>query len=111
MNIQQLLDLTINQKASDLHLSVDFPPILRIHGDLIPVAGEDPITAEQLDSLISPLLSEYQKNIFTQNFELDFSFDFQSKARFRANVYRQKGHIAIALRLIPFKIPSLDELG
>lgn len=106
-----MLDLAIQRNASDLHLTVDFPPILRIHGDLIPIGGEGPITPEQLESLINPLLSEYQKNIFTQDFELDFSFDFQSKARFRANVYRQKGHIAIALRLIPFKIPSLDELG
>lgn len=111
MNIQQLLDLTIKQNASDLHLSVGFPPMLRIHGDLMPVSGEDPSTPEQIESLITPLLSNYQKNIYQQNFELDFSFDFQSKARFRVNIYKQKGYSAAALRLIPFRIPSLEELG
>lgn len=111
MNIQQLLDLTIQRNASDLHLSVDSPPILRIHGDLIPVPGEGLISKEQLESLIHPLLSEYQRNIFNQDFELDFSFDFQSKARFRANIYRQKGNSSVALRLIPFKIPTIEELG
>src|SRR3989338_3866697 len=111
MNIQQLLDLTIQRNASDLHLSVGFIPTLRVHGELIPVAGESPSTPEQVESLIAPLLSSNQKNIFLQDFELDFSFDFESKARFRANVFRQKGYMAVALRLIPFKIPSVEELG
>lgn len=111
MNIQQLLDLTIQRNASDLHLSVGTPPLLRIHGDLFPVPGETPITPEQLDSLIQPLLSDIQKNIFKQTFELDFSFEFESKARFRVNLYRQKGHPAAALRLIPYRIPEITELG
>jgi twitching motility protein PilT len=111
MNIQQLLDLAIQRKASDLHLSVGSPPILRVHGDLLPVPGEVPITPEQLDSLITPLLSEYQKGVYNEDFELDFSFDFESKARFRANIYKQKGHTSVALRLIPFIIPTLDQLG
>src|SRR3989344_2196712 len=111
MNIRQLLDLTIQRNASDLHLSVGFPPTLRIHGELIPVPGESPSTPEQVDSLINPLISDYQRSIYQQNFELDFSFDFESKARFRANIFRQKGYTAVALRLIPFRIPSVDELG
>lgn len=111
MNIQQLLDLTVQRNASDLHLSVGFPPILRIHGDLIPVAGEAAVTPEQIESLITPLLSPAQKNIYQQNFELDFSFEFEGKARFRVNIYKQKGHSSIALRLIPYQIPTLDSLG
>ncbi|TSC87420.1 MAG: twitching motility protein [Microgenomates group bacterium Gr01-1014_7] len=111
MNIQQLLDLTIARNASDLHLSVGFPPTLRIHGDMIPVIGEAPSTPEQIESLIQPLLSDIQKQIYKQNFELDFSFDFESKARFRVNIYRQKGYVAVALRLIPFRIPPLAQLG
>lgn len=110
MNIQQLLDLTIQRNASDLHLSVGFPPTLRIHGELIPVHGEDPSTPEQVESLIIPLLTDYQKNLFQQTFELDFSFDFEGKARFRANLFRQKGYTAVSLRLIPFRIPTLEEL-
>lgn len=111
MNIQQLLDLTIQRNASDLHLSVGFPPTLRVHGDLFPVPGEVPTTPEQIESLIKPLLSEVQMNIFKQVFELDFSFEFESKARFRVNIYKQKGHPAAALRLIPFRIPPIEELG
>src|SRR3989344_1786425 len=111
MNIQQLLELTVQRNASDLHISVGFPPILRIHGDLIPVPGEVPSTQEQVESLIFPLLSEIQKNIYNQNYEVDFSFDYEGKARFRANIYRQKGHSAASLRLIPFAIPPLKSLG
>ena len=111
MNIQQLLDLTIARNASDLHLSVGFPPTLRIHGELVAVPGEAPSTPEQVDSLVAPLLSDYQKEIFKQSLELDFSLDYQGKARFRANIFRQKGHTAVALRLIHFRIPKLEELG
>lgn len=111
MNIQQLLDLTIQRNASDLHLSVGFPPTLRIHGDLIPVPGEAPSTPQQIESLIIPLISPQQRSIFDQGIELDFSFEKEGKARFRVNVYRQKGFPAVALRLIPFKIPSLENLG
>lgn len=111
MNIQQLLDLTIQRNASDLHLSVGFPPLLRIHGDLFPVPGESPTTSQQLESLIQPLMSDLQQNIYKQTFELDFSFEFESKARFRVNLYRQKSHPAAALRFIPYRIPEIEELG
>ncbi|MCL4366060.1 type IV pilus twitching motility protein PilT [Patescibacteria group bacterium] len=111
MNIQQLLDLTIQRKASDLHLSVGSVPILRIHGELVPIPGEIPISPEQLESLIKPLLSDIQQNVYKQTFELDFSFEFESKGRFRVNLYRQKGSMSAALRLIPYEIPMLEELG
>ncbi|MCR4306116.1 MAG: type IV pilus twitching motility protein PilT [Candidatus Daviesbacteria bacterium] len=111
MNIQQLLDLTIQRNASDLHLSVDFPPTLRIHGELVPVPGEQPTSPEQIESLIKPLLSDMQVNIFKETLELDFSFEFERKARFRVNLFRQKGHPSAALRLIPYRIPTIEELG
>lgn len=111
MNIQQLLDLTIARHASDLHLSVGYPPTLRVHGELLPVPGEFPTTPEQIESLTLPLLSDTQKGIYNQVFELDFSFEFENKARFRINLYRQKGHPAASLRLIPYIIPPLDKIG
>lgn len=111
MNIQQLLELTVQRNASDLHLSVGFPPTLRIHGELIPVPGESVVNGEQIESMIAPLLSESQRNVFNQAYELDFSFEFENKARFRVNIYRQKGHAAAALRLIPFTIPAVEQLG
>ncbi|MDO8619692.1 MAG: type IV pilus twitching motility protein PilT [Candidatus Daviesbacteria bacterium] len=111
MNIQQLLDLTIQRGASDLHLSVNSPPILRVHGEMFPVPGEGAVSPEQIESLMFPLLSPMQKDIFKQVLELDFSFEFEKKARFRANLYKQKGYPAVALRLIPYRIPTIEELG
>lgn len=111
MNIQQLLELTISRNASDLHLSVGSPPTLRVNGELIPVSGEAPLTGESIGSLVFPLLNETQKDVFSQNFELDMSFDFAGRGRFRVNVYKQKGYLAASLRLIPFTIPPLENLG
>lgn len=111
MNIQQLLELTITKNASDLHLSVGFPPMIRVHGELFAVPGEEAVTPEQIDSLIVPLLTPDQQTQYKTNLELDLSFQFQDKGRFRVNIYHQKGSPAAALRLIPFKIYTLEELG
>lgn len=111
MNIQQLLDLTIQRNASDLHLSVGFPPMIRVHGELFSVPGESVVTPEQIESLIRPLVSEMQRSIYKESFELDFSFEFERKARFRVNLYRQKGFSAASLRLIPYNIPALETFG
>ncbi len=85
--------------------------MIRVHSDLFPVPGEALISPEQIESLIKPLLSDMQMNIYKQVLELDFSFEFVGKARFRVNLYKQKGNSAAALRLIPYKIPNLEELG
>lgn len=111
MTIQQLLDLTISKEASDLHLSVGFPPTLRINGELTPVPGTIPLSPTQVEALIAPFMSEIQRQIYIQNFEVDFSFEYEKKGRFRTNVYRQRGHPAAALRHIPYYIPDLSSLG
>lgn len=111
MTIQQLLDLTVSKNASDLHLSVGYPPMIRVYGDLLPVPGAEAISAGEIQGLIIPLLSATQKTAYEQSLELDFSFDYEKKARFRVNLYTQKGHPAIALRLIPIQIPPLENLG
>ncbi|MBI4038180.1 type IV pilus twitching motility protein PilT [Candidatus Daviesbacteria bacterium] len=111
MTIQQLLELTISKNASDLHLVVGFPPLMRIQGELFPVPGEDLLSPSGVESMITSLVTETQKNIFFQNWELDFSFDFEGKGRFRVNLYKQKNYPAAALRMIPLTIRSLAELG
>lgn len=111
MTIQQLLEIAIQRNASDLHLVVGYPPLLRVNGELFPVPGETEITPAVVDSLITPILNPDQKKTFEETFELDFSFDFQGKARFRVNVYRQKGTEAVSLRLIPYNIFKLENLG
>lgn len=111
MTIQQLLELTIIRNASDLHLVVGFLPLLRINGELLPVPGEEIIIPPKIDEFINSLVNQNQKLIFGDTKELDFSFDFKERGRFRINLYYQKGSPAASLRLIPSKIRNLDELG
>lgn len=111
MNINQLLEITIARKASDLHLVVGYPPQLRIHGDLVAIPGTTPLSDNDLTGLLLAILNPVQKKVFEENFELDFALEYGNQARFRVNVFRQKSHLAVALRLIPLKIPALESLG
>ncbi|MFH0937285.1 MAG: PilT/PilU family type 4a pilus ATPase [Candidatus Daviesbacteria bacterium] len=111
MNIQQLLELTIERGASDLHLVVGYPPMIRVHGDLIPILGEQVISDNEIVGLVTPILSPTQKQVFENTFELDLAIPFENKARFRVNVFREQGHLAVSLRLIPLAIPALENLG
>lgn len=111
MNIYQLLELTVERKASDLHLVVDYPPMLRVNGELIAIAGQTPLTDDEIGSLIAPLLTPIQKQVFEQNLELDFAASLPNKARFRINIFQEKRHLTASLRLIPLLIPELSTLG
>lgn len=111
MNINQLLELVVEKNASDLHLVVGYPPTLRISGDLQVVSGTVPLIPSDMESLLFPLLSSYQKEVLKRNWELDLGIDFQNKARFRINIYLQKGHLAASLRMIPNNIRSLEDTG
>ncbi len=111
ININQLLELTIHKNASDLHLLVGYPPSVRIYGDLVPIAGEQPLSPSDIETLLFPLLNDYQKQVLKKQWELDLGIDFQGKARFRVNVYLQKGHLATSLRLIPNTIRTIEETG
>lgn len=111
MNIHQLLELTFERKASDLHLVVDYPPVLRINGELIAVAGSNPLVDNEMGDLLTPLLTPAQKQAFENNLELDFAISLPNKARFRVNIFQEKGHLAASLRLIPLLIPELSTLG
>ncbi len=111
MNIQQLLDLTVQRNASDLHLVVGYAPAIRLHGELIPVVGSDILADADLTSLVLPTLTPIQKKTFEETFELDFALSFHDKARFRVNIFRQQGHVSAAFRYIPLAIPELGSLG
>jgi len=110
MNIQELLEFAFDKKASDLHLLSNAPPMLRINGVLTPITGQADLTNEEVKSLVLALVNEEQKETFLVNKELDFSFPFANKSRFRVNIYHQKGSLAAALRLLPTKVPLIDEL-
>lgn len=110
MTIQDLLQTTIDKKASDLHLVAGYKPTLRIDGVLVEVEGSMVLSSEQIATLLSPLLVDEQAKMLAANKELDFSYSF-GPGRFRINAYFQKGSTAVAFRLIPLRVRSIDELG
>ena len=110
MTIQDLLDIVVKQGASDLHLSTGVAPLIRVDGDLYPVNKYPPLDGQQVGQLVKSLMSEEQWQLFEHNKELDFSFVYGKVARFRVNAYHQLGQMGAALRLIPFKIPTIEEL-
>lgn len=109
--IEILLEEVVKHKASDLHLQVGLPPILRVDGSLTPMSGLDPLDEEAVENLVFSILDEDQKQILLKDKEFDFSFTFGDMGRFRVNAFHEKGNIAVALRLIPAEIKSVEELG
>ena len=109
--LKKLLEITIKERASDLHLSVDYPPVLRIADQLIPLLKEKKLSSEDSQSLAFCLMTDDQRQRFLREKEIDFSYNFEGKARFRINIFFQKGYISSALRLIPFKIRTIEELN
>lgn len=111
IKIEILLEEVIKSKASDLHIQVGLPPMLRIDGTLRPVSGTDPLTEEHVESLVYSILDEEQKAILKKDKEFDFSFAFGDLGRFRVNAFHERGNIAAALRLIPNQILTVEQLG
>ncbi len=109
--LRDLLALTIQEQASDLHISVGHPPTLRVTGRLVPLVKIKKILPEDSQGLAFELMHEDQRQRFLQQKEIDFSYNFEDKARFRGNIFFQKGNISIALRLIPAKIQAIEELN
>ena len=98
--------------ATDLLLTVGAPPLMRRDGDLQPFNGDLPLTAKDTQAMLDAILKNAGREQFTEDLhELDFSFTYQDKARIRGNAYRQRGNVAVALRLIPHAIPSFEWLG
>src|ERR1051326_1672692 len=109
--IEILLEEVVKKKASDLHLQVGLPPMLRIDGSLGPVAGTDVLSDEAVETLIFAILDEDQKQILLKDKEFDFSFAFGDMGRFRVNAFHERGNLAAALRLIPNEISTIEQLG
>ena len=111
IRIEVLLQEVINQRASDLHLQVGLPPMLRIDGALGPIANTAVLNAEMVEKLIFSILDQNQQQILIKDKEFDFSFAFGDLGRFRVNAFHERGNLAAALRLIPNDILSVAELG
>ena len=109
-SIEGFLREMVERRGSDLHLTTNSPPMIRLHGHLTPIA-HPPLTATDTKNLCYSLLTEAQKKKFEENSELDFSFGIKSVARFRGNLYLQKGAVGGAFRVIPHETPALEALG
>lgn len=108
--IQDLLSLAIEKGASDLHISVGYPPLLRINGDLVPVPSQG-LSDDQVMSLFAEILQEKQKQQLKNYLDIDFSYTHQSGNRFRINIFYKQGQLAGAFRLIPSQIRTITDLG
>tara|TARA_Y100000310_G_scaffold344760_1_gene459306 strand:+ start:814 stop:1881 length:1068 start_codon:yes stop_codon:yes gene_type:complete len=111
LKLEELLEATIAQQASDLHISVGHPPTLRINGRLTPLIKRKKLTPEDSRGIALALMMEAQQERFLKDKEIDFSYDFRGKSRFRVNIFFQKGSVSCALRLIPTKIATVEELN
>ncbi len=109
--IEILLEEVVKKKASDLHLQVGMPPMLRVDGKLTPVTGAQPMSEEIVENLVFAMLDEDQKQILLKDKEFDFSFAFGDLGRFRVNAFHERGNLAAALRLIPNEILTVEQLG
>ncbi|GAI25164.1 unnamed protein product, partial [marine sediment metagenome] len=110
VTLRELLELMVKKNASDLHLTVGTPPQLRIDGKLTR-ADYEPLTPEDTRKLAYSIMNERQRQKFEEISELDLSFGIENLSRFRCNVFMQRGNVAVAIRMIPFKIRSFEELG
>lgn len=110
LNIQELLALMMERKASDMHLTAGSPPVLRIDGEMVPTAYEK-LSPEVCQRIVYSLLTEAQKQKFEASNELDLSFSVKDIGRIRMNVFRQRGAVSASLRSIPNQFLTFEELG
>lgn len=109
-HIDDLLRLVVEWKGSDLHMTVGVPPVIRVDGHLQPTPYEK-VTAQDSQRMCYDILTDEQIQRFESTLELDFSYQVPRVARFRVNIFKERGNLAAALRIIPAKIPTLDDLN
>ena len=110
-NLRALLEEMIEREASDLHITAGERPKLRIDGDITDSTVNEVLTPKDTLQLAYSVLTENQKKRFETEDELDFSFGIQNLARFRGNVFKQRGCVAVVIRMIPFNVKTFQDLG
>ena len=111
LRIEILLEEIVRKNASDLHLQVSLPPMMRLDGVLTAFPGYSPLNAEEVEQLVFAILDDDQQKILIKDKEFDFSFAFGDLGRFRVNAFHERGNLAASLRLIPNQIKTIAELG
>jgi twitching motility protein PilT len=110
-NLAAFLEAVIDKNGSDLHLTSGLPPMIRVHGDLAPLKGYRKLFPQDLQTMIYSILTQRQRERFENDLELDVSYSLPGKARFRVNVFQQRDAVGSVMRLIPFEIKNLVDLG
>ena len=110
VTLHQLLKTLVEQGGTDLHVTTNSPPQVRVDGNLVPLQLP-PLTAPETKALAYSVLTDQQKHRFEENLELDFSFGVRGLARFRANIFSQRGAVGAAFRTIPWEVKSFNDLG
>lgn len=108
--IDKYLKIAVKQNASDLHLIVDKPPLLRVDGQLIELENEDPLTPKTSKEIIYPIMTPLQKDRFEIDRELDLSYEIQNLNRYRVNLHFERDNIGLVARIIPTEIPTMEEI-
>src|SRR5690349_1646947 len=111
ISLTELLEKMIGLGASDLHIRVDSPPQIRLHGKMQPLEGYPVLNAADTRQLAHSYLTDAQRKQFEERLELDFSIGVEGLSRFRVNIFNQKGTVGAVLRAIPHEIRSFDDLG
>jgi len=110
MELHDILNLAVKEKASDVHMKAGLPPILRIYGGLIPVKNQERLTPDEITKIAMRIMSDQQKELFRVAHQLDMAYSVPGLGRFRINIFQQRGATGIVFRVIPMVIASLDEL-
>ncbi len=110
IDFDTLLRITVERQGSDLHLTAGLPPVVRIHGELVPL-DYPPLKPSDIEQLVLPRLEPSYRAILDEKWELDFSYSVAGVSRFRGNIMRQRGSYSAVLRVVPYEAPALEELG
>ncbi len=110
-NLAEFLVAVIDNGASDLHITSGLPPMIRVHGELRPLRDYRRLEPKDLQELLYSMLTQKQREIFEENLELDISYSLPGQGRFRVNIFQQRDALGSVMRMIPFEIKSIDDLG
>ena len=111
LNLNEILKVAVKNSASDVHLKVGLPPVLRVNGRLVPLKMDYRLKQEDLMGITNMVLSDAQKERFREMRELDVAYSVSGLGRFRANIFMQRGTLGVALRVVPGGVLSLEELN
>jgi len=111
MELNEILDIAVKAKSSDIHIKAGLPPIVRIDGKLRPIPNAPRLVPDAVKAMAFAIMNERQKKLFEQNYEVDLSYGVPGLGRFRINAYTQRGTVALAMRAISMGVPTLDTLN